>query len=97
MPRPGEATLAHHGVLLLDELPEFPRPVLEALRQPLEDGTVAVARVGGRVVFPAEFQRRVVRERLGIEPDEMGGGHLPALARPQELVDRLERYRTELT
>jgi len=47
--------------------------------------------------FPAEFQRRVVRERLGIEPDEMGGGHLPALARPQELVDRLERYRTELT
>jgi magnesium chelatase family protein len=55
-PRPGEATLAHHGVLLLDELPEFPRPVLEALRQPLEDGAVAVARVGGRVVFPARFQ-----------------------------------------
>jgi magnesium chelatase family protein len=55
-PRPGEATLAHRGVLLLDELPEFPRPVLEALRQPLEDGTVAVARVGGRVVFPARFQ-----------------------------------------
>jgi magnesium chelatase family protein len=55
-PRPGEATLAHHGVLLLDELPEFPRPVLEALRQPLEDGTVAVARVGGRCIFPARFQ-----------------------------------------
>src|SRR5207237_6773642 len=54
-PRPGEATLAHHGVLLLDELPEFPRPVLEALRQPLEDGTVAVARVGGRVLFRARF------------------------------------------
>ena len=53
---PGEATLAHHGVLLLDELPEFPRPVLEALRQPLEDGTVAVARVGGPCVFPARFQ-----------------------------------------
>jgi pimeloyl-ACP methyl ester carboxylesterase len=43
--------------------------------------------------FPAEFQRRVVRERLGIIPDEMGGGHLPALARPEELVERLEAYR----
>jgi pimeloyl-ACP methyl ester carboxylesterase len=46
--------------------------------------------------FPAEFQRRVVRERLGIVPDEMGGGHLPALARPEELVERLEAYRTGL-
>ena len=44
--------------------------------------------------FPASFQRRVVRERLGITPDEMDGGHLPALARPAELVDRLEAYRT---
>jgi pimeloyl-ACP methyl ester carboxylesterase len=46
--------------------------------------------------FPAEFQRRVVFERLGTVPDEMGGGHLPALARPDELVERLEAYRTEL-
>ena len=46
--------------------------------------------------FPAEFQRRVVSERLGIIPDEMGGGHLPALARPDELVERLEAYRAEL-
>jgi Alpha/beta hydrolase family len=45
--------------------------------------------------FPAPFLRRVVRERLGIAPDEMGGGHLPALARPAELVEWLERYRTE--
>jgi pimeloyl-ACP methyl ester carboxylesterase len=43
--------------------------------------------------FPAEFQRRVVRERLGIVPDEMGGGHLVALSRPEELVERLEAYR----
>ena len=54
-PRPGEASLAHHGVLLLDELGEFPRPSLEALRQPLEDGTIAVARITGCVLFPARF------------------------------------------
>jgi magnesium chelatase family protein len=55
-PRPGEVSLAHRGVLLLDELPEFPRSVLEALRQPLEDGVVAVSRVGGHALFPARFQ-----------------------------------------
>ena len=55
-PRPGEASLAHRGVLLLDELPEFQRPALEALRQPLEDGVVSVARVQGLALFPARFQ-----------------------------------------
>ena len=55
-PRPGEASLAHRGVLLLDELPEFQRPALEALRQPLEDGSIAIARVAGFAVFPARFQ-----------------------------------------
>ena len=53
---PGEVTLADHGVLFLDELPEFSRDVLEALRQPLEDGHVAIARVGRATRFPARFQ-----------------------------------------
>jgi magnesium chelatase family protein len=54
-PRPGEVSLAHHGVLFLDELLEFPRHVLEALRQPMEDGRVVVARVAASVAYPARF------------------------------------------
>jgi len=53
---PGEVTLANDGVLFLDELPEFDRTTLESLRQPLEDGRVAIARVGRAAVFPARFQ-----------------------------------------
>jgi magnesium chelatase family protein len=55
IPRPGEVSLAHHGILFLDELPEFSRYVLETLRQPLENGDVTVARVHGSVKFPARF------------------------------------------
>ena len=54
-PRPGEASLAHHGVLFLDEMPEFSRHVLDVLRQPLEEGRVAIARAARTAVFPARF------------------------------------------
>jgi magnesium chelatase family protein len=54
-PRPGEVSLAHHGVLFLDEMLEFSRHVLEVLRQPLEEGTVTVARAARTVLFPARF------------------------------------------
>lgn len=96
-PAPGEVSLAHLGVLFLDELPEFHVPVLESLRQPLEDGAVAVARAGGRVRFPAEFQlvaatnpcRRGCRdlETCVCTPGERAR-YLGRLSRP--LLDRID-------
>ena len=88
---PGEASLAHRGVLLLDELAEFQRPALEALRQPLEDGFVSVARAAGRVVFPARFQ---LIATMNLCP--CGGRGDPA-AECSCSPQRLARYRDKLS
>ena len=90
-PRPGEASLAHRGVLYLDEFPEFARPVLEALRQPLEDGVVTVSRVAGRAVFPARFQ---LVATMNLCPCGARGD--PA-AHCSCTPDRVHRYREKLS
>jgi len=89
--RPGEASLAHRGVLLLDELAEFQRPALEALRQPLEDGFVSVSRAAGRVVFPARF---MLVATMNLCP--CGGRGDPG-AQCSCSAQRLARYRDKLS
>ncbi|MEK7073659.1 MAG: YifB family Mg chelatase-like AAA ATPase [Patescibacteria group bacterium] len=87
-PRPGEVSLAHRGVLFLDEFPEFNRAALEALRQPLEDGSVTVSRAAGTVRFPARFLLVAAQNPCpcGWHGDSSGRCSCPAT-----LVDRYRR------
>ncbi len=95
VPRPGEISLAHRGILFLDELPEFPRSVLDTLRQPLEDGQVTVSRAHASVRFPARFMLVAAMNPTpkGDMPTDAAGRramerYLGKLSRP--LVDRID-------
>ncbi len=90
-PRPGEITLAHHGVLFLDELPEFDRRVLEVLREPLESGHVVISRASNQVRFPARFQ--LIAAMNPCPCGYLGDG----TARCRCTPDQVARYRSRLS
>jgi len=87
VPRPGEISLSHHGVLFLDEMPEFERRVLDALREPLESGEIVISRANGKTRFPARFQL------IGALNPSPTGHHEGELARsnPQQILRYLAR------
>ncbi len=90
-PRPGEISLAHHGVLFLDELPEFSRKVLEVLREPLESGKISISRAARQVTFPASFQLIAAMNPCpcGFYGDAQNNCHCSAT--------QIERYQSKLS
>jgi magnesium chelatase family protein len=90
-PRPGEISLAHHGILFLDEFPEFQRAALEALREPLETGTITIARAARRSEFPARFQLIAAMNPC---PCGFAGSPLKAC---RCTPDQISRYQGELS
>ncbi|MFC3338755.1 YifB family Mg chelatase-like AAA ATPase [Paracandidimonas soli] len=91
IPRPGEISMANHGVLFLDELPEFDRRVLESLREPMETGHVSIARARGSVSFPADFQ--LVAAMNPCPCGWFGHKRRPCTCTP----DKVQRYRDRLS
>jgi len=90
-PRPGEISLAHHGILFLDELPEFDRRVLEVLREPLESGVVTISRAARQAEFPARFQLVAA-----MNPCPCGYAGHPS-GRCRCTPDQIERYRARIS
>lgn len=91
LPRPGEVSLAHHGVLFLDELPEFQRRVIEALRQPLEDASVTIGRAAATLSFPSRFM--LVASMNPCPCGYLGHPKQDCICQPQQI----ERYRSRLS
>lgn len=90
-PRPGEISLAHHGVLFLDELPEFDRRVLEVLREPLESGRICISRAARQAEFPARFQLMAAMNPCPC------GYHGDSSGRCRCTPDQIKRYRSKLS
>ena len=90
IPKPGEISLAHNGVLFLDELPEFQRSALEVMRQPMEDGKVTIARVSGTLTFPSDFM-------LVAAMNPCPGGYLGSGDKGHCTVDEIAKYQSKIS